>query len=139
MIDQEDIEQFRRLLELREAKDVADKALKAAKAELDEAEADVYEKLAASPVKGTLKVDLGEPYGVVSFLPRETFYARVLDEDEAIEYFKARAKLEEYTEPKFTMKRLHDEVRTAIEQGASLPPGLDWRADRGVTVTRQKD
>lgn len=139
MISQDDIEQLRRLMELREAKDVADEAFKAAKSALDEAEAEVHERLAQSTVKGTLKVDLGEPWGEVGFRPRETYFARIIDEDEAIEYFRQRARLDEYTAPKFVMKRLNAEVRDAVEQGASLPPGVDWYARRGVTITRQKD
>jgi hypothetical protein len=41
-------------------------------------------------------------------------------------------------EPKFVKKRLNEIARECYEGATTPPPGLDWYAQRGVTVTRQK-
>ncbi len=102
-------------------------------------EQDLYEKLADGPVSRLPNVDLGPPWGKVSFGARETYYGRVIDDEAALAYFEQRAMIEEVSQPKFTMKRINEIVRDSIEQGQSPPPGLDFYARRGVTVTRPKD
>jgi hypothetical protein len=126
-------------MELRVARDEAKVAAENAEKEYREAEADAFEALEDNPVQGTIKVDLGEPFGVVSFRTRETPFAPLIDSDAAVEYYERRAMLDEVSAPKFVMKRLNEEIRDCIEQGTSPPPGVDWYIRRGVTITRQKD
>lgn len=141
MLTPEDIAQLRRLMELREARDAAKVAEKKAVKDYQEAEMDLYERLADGPVKRLNNVDLGPPWGKVSFGARETYYGRVIKgmEDEALAHYRQRAMVEQVTEPKFVMARINEEVRDCIEQGKQPPPGIDFYARRGVTITRQKD
>lgn len=134
-----DVKQFRRLMALREARDLAKKAADAAEEEYREAEADAFEALEDSPHAGTVKLDLGEPYGVVSFLPRTTVYGRIIDQDAALEHYENRAMVEEITVPKFSGKRINEEVRNHREQGLPMPPGVTYYERRNVTITKQKD
>ena len=144
MLSAEDISQLRRLMELRTVSDEATKAEKTAKAEYREAEAELFDRL-TDPETGDVRrippVDLGPPFGRVAFQARETYYGRIIPgkEAEALEYYRERAMLDEVTNPKFVMKRINEEVREAIEQNRQPPPGIDYYANRGVTITRQKD
>jgi hypothetical protein len=139
MVSEADKAMLRRLLEARQAHDEAKAAEKIAKQEKDEIEQEVFDRFEESGQEGTLKVNLGDPWGIVAFRTRETFYARIIDPDEAADYYEQRAMMDEVSAPKFVMARLNEEVREAIDQGAKLPPGLDYYANRGMTVTRQKD
>lgn len=138
MIGEEAKTALRNLMASREKRDELKKALENAEREFRDNEAEAYERLSESSVVGTLKVDLGEPWGVVSFRNRETYYGRVIDEDAALAYFEQRAMLDEVTTPKFAKARLNEIVRDAVEQGEQPPPGVDHYANRGVTITRQK-
>lgn len=138
MIEQEAVSKLRRLMELREKRDETKKAAETAESDYREHEAEVYEALEENPVKGTLKVDLGDPWGIVSFSPRETYFGRIIDDAKALEHFEQRAMVDELTSPKFVMKRVNEIVRDVREQGGDMPPGLDFYARRGVTITRQK-
>ena len=144
MLSQDDISRLRRLMELREAKDEAEKAAKTAAAAFREAEAELYEIL-TDPDTGDIRrippVDLGEPFGRVAFQARETYYGRIIPgkEQEAMEYFRERHVLDEFTEPKFAKKRLNELVRERLEDAdGRMPPGVDFYPSRGVTITRQK-
>lgn len=138
MIDQAAISALRRLMEARVERD--EDAAKAKRSEDDyrEVEAEVYESFEDSGTVGTIKVDLGDPFGVVSFRTRETYFGKIVDEDAALEYYESRAQIDEVTSPKFVMKRVNEEVRDRIEQGLSMPPGVTFTARRGMTITRQK-
>lgn len=138
MISDEAKSKLRRLMELRVRRDEAKQELATAEADFRDCEADVYESMEEDAVQGTLKVDLGEPWGIVSFRTRETYYARVIDEEAAEEYFEQRAMMDEISSPKFVKKRLNEIVRDHIEQNKDMPPGIDYYPDRGVTITRQK-
>mgnify|MGYP001600762015 CR=1 FL=1 len=138
LLSEDAVGKLRRLMEARDQRDADEIASKNSEREYREQEAAVYEALAEDNVRGSIKVDLGEPWGVVRFGARETFFARVIDEDRALEYYESRAMLEEVSKPKLVMRRLNDDVREAREQGLDVPPGLDWYARRGVTITRQK-
>lgn len=136
MISEDSKAKLRRHMEAREARDEAKMALKNAEAHLRETEDDVYESL--EDLEGTLKVNLGEPWGTVSFRTRETFYGRIIDDEAALEYFERRQMMDELTAPKFVKARVNEIVRDHIEQGIDMPPGIDYYPNRGVTVTRQK-
>lgn len=141
MLSQDDISQLRRHMELREKRDEAKAALAIAEKEFRDSEADLYERLADGPVTRLNNVDLGPPWGKVSFGARETIYGRIIPgkEDEAREYFEQRAMVDEVTQIKFKDKRLNEIAREYFENAEQMPPGIDWYARRGVTITRQKD
>jgi hypothetical protein len=138
VIDQAAINQLRRLMDARVKRD--EDAVKAKRSEetYREVEAEVYEAFEDSGTVGTIKADLGEPHGIVSFRTRETYFGKIVDEDAALEYYEQRAQIDEVTQPKFTMARINEEVRDRIEQGQSMPPGVTFTARRGMTITRQK-
>lgn len=138
MISEQTKAHLRRFMEVRDARDAANKAAETAEKAYRDMEADVYEEMKNSGVKGSIKVDLGDPWGVTSFSTRETFFGRIVDKDAALAYYEDRAMIEEVSEPKFVMKRINDEVRDALEQASEMPPGHDWYARRGITITRQK-
>lgn len=140
MLTEAQISSLRRLMELRQAKDETDKAAKAAKDAYQEAEGELYEELSDGPVSRLNNVDLGEPWGKVSFGARETIYGRIIPgkEAEARAYFEGHGMQEAMTEPKFVAKRLNEIARDVFEQASTPPPGVDWYARRGVTITRQK-
>lgn len=141
MVSDADKAMLRRLLEARQAYDEAKAAEKDAKQEKDEMEQEVFDRFEESGQEGTLKVNLGEPWGTVSFRTRETFYARIVDQDKLQEHYEQRAMIDEVSAPKFVMARLNEEVREIMDSGGTMPmiPGLDYYANRGMTVTRQKD
>lgn len=138
MIDQAAISALRRLMEARIERDEDAAKAKRSEATYREVEAEVYEQFEDSGTVGTIKVDLGDPFGVVSFRTRETYFGKIVDEDAALEYYEQRAQIDEVTQPKFTMARINEEVRDRIEQGLSMPPGVTFTARRGMTITRQK-
>jgi hypothetical protein len=141
VISDETKEVLRRHLELRDERDAAKKEAERLEKEYRESEADLYEMIDESGIKGGIKVDLGAPWGEVSFSNRSTTFGRIIKgmEDDAFEYFSQRAMLDEVTSPKFSMKRIHEIVRDCEEQGVDMPKGIDYYKRRGVTITRQKD
>lgn len=141
MLSSEDIARLRRLMELRERRDRLDRELKEAKEEYSEAELELFEILDDGPVRRLNNVDLGPPWGKVSFGARETHYGRIIPgaEEQALEHYEQRAMVDQVTAPKFVMKRINEEVRDCIEQNKPMPPGIDYFTRRGVTITRQKD
>lgn len=145
MISDDAKSKVRRLMETRERRDEAKKALELAEADFRDCEADVYEALESlrdpndlTAKRSAIKIPLGDPWGTVSFCQRETYYGRIIDEDAALDYFESRAMIEEVSAPKFVKKRINELVRTAVEEGEQPPPGIDYYAARGVTITRQK-
>lgn len=138
MISDENKRKLRLLMEARVKRDELKQQAEDAEIEFRAQEAEVYEALDESEVIGTLKVDLGEPWGVVSFRNRETYFGRVIDENAALDYFESRAMIDEVSAPKIVKKRINEIVRDAREQGKKMPPGIDFYAQRGVTITRSK-
>lgn len=139
MISNEAISKLRRLMEARQARDEAKRALKTAEDEYREMEAEIFAELEDGPIKRINNIDLGPPWGVVSFQARETVYGRVIDEEAAIEHFKAMGMLDEVTNRKPVMARVNEFVRDAVEQGEKPPEGLDYYRKQFVTITRQKN
>lgn len=141
MLSEEVLSKLRRLMELRERRDELKTAATNAENEYRDMEADVFEALDNGPVRRVNNVDLGPPWGKVSFGARETYFGKVIKgmESEAIGYFKRTGQEDAMTEPKLVPKRLNEEVRQRIEDGEELPPGIDFYVRRGVTITRQKD
>ena len=138
MYDPKFVQAGRQLMELRIERDRLKKEAEASEKAFREAETEFYELMEEGGAIGTQKIDLGEPYGVVGFLNRKTFYGRIVDQDKALQYYEQRAMTDEVTAPQFVKKRINDEVRDCIEQGKDLPPGVDYYSRTGVTITRQK-
>lgn len=140
MIDRSALSKLRRLMEARVKRDDDKKVAETSEKYYREIEDEVYHELEESGVVGTVKVDLGDPFGVVSFKTRETAYGRVIDDDAALEYFENRGMVDDVTAPKFKRKRVSEIVRELLEDGETeMPPGVDYYFNRGVTITRQKD
>ena len=138
MLTPDQLSKLRRFLELRDARDTTKVAAEQAEEDYRHAEAELWDNLDESAVKGGIKVDLGEPWGVVRFSPRETFYGRVLDSDAALDYFEQTAQVDEFTKPKIVAARVNELVRERIESGQPMPDGIDWYARRFVAITRTK-
>jgi hypothetical protein len=138
VISEDAIKQLRRLMELRTKRDEDKKAAEESEKAYRDAEADVYEALADGPMERLNNIDLGEPWGKVSFHAKETIYGNVIDEEKLMEYFEQRAMVEEVTEPKFSKARLNEVARDCVEQASPFPPGLDFHPRRYVQITRKK-
>jgi hypothetical protein len=139
VLQTEAVEQLRRHTRLRQERDELKKAFEEAEKEYRASEDALYASLAENPIQGSVKVNLGEPYGTITFSPRETYFARIIDEDAAIEHYQQHGELDQMSNRKFAMKRVNEEVRDCLEQGKPLPPGVDYYARHGVTMTRQKN
>lgn len=138
MIDQEAVNKLRRLMEARQLRDEDKAAAEASEAAYREIEAEVHEALADGPVDRLNNIDLGPPYGKVSFHAKETTYGRIIDADKALEHFEKRAMVDEVSAPKFVMARINEIVREAEDSGQQMPPGLDYYKRRYVQITKQK-
>ena len=134
---------FRRLMELREKRDDAKQALKDAESDYREFEAELWERLTEdgtlSTKEATVRVPLGDPWGTVTFSPRETFYGKIANPRRAMEYLEERQMTDEFTEPKFVERQVNGLIRDCIENEVDLPDGFDFYARRYMTITRQKD
>lgn len=128
----------RRLVELRQKRDQAKRQFERDEEDYREAEAEFWEALDESPVEGSRKVDLGPPFGTVTFTPTETYYGNVIDEQAALEYLEERALIDEYTHPKLKKARVNELIRELREQGAEMPPGFDFYPQRRVRITMPK-
>lgn len=137
MINDKDKAKLRRMMDARVKRDADKKAAEKSEEEYREIEAEVWEELSEA-LEGTLKVNLGPPHGVVSFLPKSTTYANILNADKILEYLEDRAMMDEMTEPKLVKGRLNELVRELEETGATMPPGLDSYRRRYVQITKQK-
>lgn len=129
--------QFRRLVELRNERDTTKKKAETAEREYREYEAELYDELEGSPISGSRRIDLGSPHGTIVFTPRETKYGRILDGAEARQWFADRDMLPEVSSPGWSKGKLNALVKEYLEQGKPMPPGVDWYASRGITISRK--
>lgn len=138
LTDEEKIaSRFRRLVELREDRDEKKTAFDTAEESYREYEAELFDAMKSSPIKGTRRIDLGPPFGLVVFTPRETKFGRILDLDLALEHFEQRAMVESMTKPAIAKRKLNEMVREYLEQGKPMPPGIDWYPQRGITISKK--
>jgi hypothetical protein len=86
----------------------------------------------------TRTMDLGEPYGKVQFVKRETPRARVLSKDVARAAIR-EAGLDEalLEDAAIRQAALNDYVREWLRSGEPLPAGIDVSFSRYVTITRK--
>jgi hypothetical protein len=125
----------RRLVELRGERDKTKIAADNAKREFESYQAAFFEEYQNSPLKGSIKLDIGGDYGTVQVVPRSTKFGRVLDREKAVEWMREREKLDEYMKDDFRMGRLHELVREYMEQKKPLPPGIDFYSKEYFTIT----
>lgn len=137
LISDEALVKLRRFMEARELRDELEEKLKAAKEDYKEIEMEVHLMIGNSPVERLSNIDLGEPWGRVSFQNQETPYARVLDADVALEHYR-KLGANYVVEGKLVGARLNEDIRRAEEEGRPLPPGLDSYKKRYVQITKQK-
>lgn len=138
MLGEEFTAKLRRLMEAREKRDTSKIAAETAEKEYRELESELWDEIDESPVEGSLKIDLGEPYGKVTFGVRETYYGRVLDTEAALEYFEQTARVDEFTQPKIVPARVNELVRERLEAGEPMPDGIDFYARRYIAMSRPK-
>jgi hypothetical protein len=129
---------LRRFVEARTKRDEDKAAAEKSEKEYREQEAELWDELEDSPIEGAIKVNLGPPYGVVAFQPKETYYGRILDEEKALDYFERTAQVDEYTAPKIVKGRVNELVRECLEAGRPTPEGIDFYAQRYVSITKKK-
>lgn len=129
---------LRRFVEARTVRDETKVASERAEKVYRAQEAELWDELADSPIEGAIKVNLGPPYGVVTFQPKETYYGRILDEEKALEYFEQTAQVDEFTKPKIVKSRLNELVRQCLEAEKSPPAGIDFYASRYVSISKKK-
>jgi hypothetical protein len=137
-VSEEDLALLRRLMEARTRRDEAKTAATEAEKDYREIESEVHLKLEEGPLQRLPNIDLGEPWGKVTFHARETVYGKVVDRDAAEEYFEQRAMVDELTESKFVAQRIGEIVRHVVETNAQMPPGLGFTKKRYVQITTQK-
>jgi hypothetical protein len=135
--DEQIASKFRRLVELRTERDETKATADRAEEEYREYESELFDEMEASPVKGARRIDLGEPFGLVVFTPRETKFGRILNLDDALDYFETRAMSDEMTKPGISKRKLNELVRELLEQGKPMPAGVDWYANRGITISKK--
>ena len=128
---------FRRLAEAREARDMSKAAADRAEREYREVEADLFEQLEDSAIRGTVQFDFGGDLGTVKFSPRRTIYGRIIDKNAALDAFENEAIADEMSSPKIEARRLNEYVRERLENGQSLPTGVDFYEKKFITISRK--
>jgi hypothetical protein len=68
---------------------------------------------------------------------KPTIYGQILDEEKALEYFEQSARVDEMVKTSVVAGRLNALVREWITNKTPLPPGIGFREDTGVTVTKR--
>src|SRR4051812_15625126 len=98
------IRKCRALLKARDDYSAADAEAKRLKAERDELELDVFELFEGlqgsqngKKMGSTVPVPLGDPYGVVKFRTRETYFAKIVNEDDLLDWLEQRAVMDEFS------------------------------------------
>jgi hypothetical protein len=129
--------QFRRLVEARDKRDRDKLAAQKSEDEYREVEGEIFEAMIEGPITSTLRFDFGNELGTIAFTPRETTFGRIIDADAALEFFKERGEKDAMSSRKIEKKKLNGLVRELLEQGKTMPPGIDWYTNRGVTISRQ--
>lgn len=132
-------QKFRRLYELRQERDEAKTAATNAEKAYRVYEAELWDEVEESPFTGSFKLDLGAPYGEVGFQAKETMYGRLLDKEAARKFFERTGQLEAVTDSDFEMARIHEIVREHLDNKTPLPPGVDWKPKRYISISNQKD
>lgn len=128
---------FRRLAELRDQRDIDAAAAKRSEGAYRSYEAELFEEIEDSALKGTVEFNFGGDLGTVRFQTRSTIYGKVEDKNAAYEAFENEALIDEMTAPKFEARRLNEYVRDRLESGLPLPEGVGYYVKRYFTISRK--
>lgn len=128
---------FRRLAELRQDRDIDKAALERSEKAYREYEAELFEAIEDSTLKGSVEFEFGGDLGTIRFSPRRTIYGRIEDKNLAYESFENSALIDEMTSPKFEAKRLNEFVRESFEAGRDLPAGVGFYEKKFWTISRK--
>lgn len=131
-------QKLRRLVAYRERRDQTKLEADLANEAYRDYEQELFQEIDEGPLAGSVRLDLGEPYGEVAFRTRSTIYGRINDLEQALEAFEEEALTEEITKSDIRKRRLHELVRERIESGQPLPNGVDFYENRGITISRKK-
>lgn len=127
-----------RVIKAREAFEAATRAKTNAESAHKRAQAALWENLNDAD-ETTVTIELGDPYGKVSFTKRETIRANILAERraEAVASIRASGLADALLsdQPNFNGKALNDHVREWIKNGNPLPDGIDFSSTKYVNVS----
>lgn len=128
---------FRRLAELRQERDIDKKSAENSERAYREYEAELFEQIEGSALRGTVEFDFGDELGVIRFQPRQTIYGRVIDKMAALDSLQDEDLVEEMTAPKIEARRLNEYVRERLENGQKLPDGIDYYTRQYFTISKK--
>lgn len=128
---------FRRLAEKREDRDIAKSAYEKRERDYREYEAELFEQIEDSALRGTVEFDFGGDLGVIRFQPRRTIYGRIIDKNAALDAFENEAIADEMSSPKIEARRLNEYVRDRLENNQNLPTGVDFYIKQYFTISRK--
>lgn len=128
---------FRRLAEVRQQRDIDKATAERSEREYREYEANLFEQIEDSSLRGTVEFDFGGDLGIIRFQPRRTIYGRIVDKNAALDAFEQEALLDEMSSPKVEARRLNEYVRDRLENGQSLPAGVDYYEKRFFTISKK--
>ena len=132
--------QLIRMLEAREKYERARLAKTAAEEAKVAAELEVHEAMEGAGDKVIVR-DLGPPWGTRRFVPNATIYADIYDEDELREWAVEEQREREFfpADPEPRKKPLNQYLRRVLQTpGMNIPPGVQQKRSRYVTVTEVK-
>lgn len=128
---------FRRLAEVRQQRDIDKATAERSERNYREYEANLFEQIEDSSLRGTVEFDFGGDLGIIRFQPRRTIYGRIVDKNAALDAFEQEALLDEMSSPKVEARRLNEYVRDRLENGQSLPAGVDYYEKRFFTISKK--
>jgi hypothetical protein len=128
---------FQRLLELREDRDITKQQADRAENEYRLAEAELYEAIEESGIRGRLSFDFGGSLGKASFQLRATNFGRVVDQEVAIEALRAEGLGDMIYTEAVRQKRVNELVRDRLESQSELPDGIDFYTRKGISISRK--
>lgn len=128
---------MRRLRELRVQRDIDKKAYEKSEEAYKTLEAEMWEEIDNSAIKGSITVDLGDGKEV-RFTKSKTRYGQILDMDQALESLEQSARIDEMTTSKIVGERLNEWVKELLDSGQPLPPGIGVRERKYISQSVRK-
>lgn len=130
-------ESFRQLAIARVKRDEDKRAAEKSEADYRTKEAELYGQLEESGIKGRHTFDFGGDLGTIAFQRRYTVYGRILDQATAVSSLRKMGEDEVVHTSAVRKGRLNAKVRGWLETGAEFPDGIDYREDKGITISRK--
>lgn len=125
----------RRVVETRKAHATATQKVATTKKKKQEAEQALYDELETMKLR-TANVEVDIP-GIrsIGVQRTETKYADIIDEDALLEWANNAARTEETFRSEVRKGIMNELVRTYLESGWDLPPGVGWYEKKGVKLS----